>query len=419
MDNDAYKKALFRERTARESAEKILEEKSLELYNINKNLESLVEARTQELQEARKTAEEANKAKTDFLLKLSHEIRTPVTGIVGFSGMLKEQGSFSEETEGIVNGIYSCSALLDALMDDIYDFSDLKKKRIVMNKEPTKVRSIVRNIEAIMSTQAALKKLTLKVSVSDAIPEYVETDGKRLMQIIINLVNNAVKYTHKGSVSIVADFVNDEKLVIDVSDTGIGMSEESLEEVFNNFLQLDATSSGLGLGLSLVKTHIELLGGRITVDSEEGGGSTFSVELPAPRAQKTKRIERHDFKNIKSEPNILLVEDNMINTKILGAYLSEITKSFDHATDLTATRKLLGQNNYDLIVLDYFIEGGTAVDCLKLISPENTSVIVLTASNSEKIESDCIKNGADIFLTKPIRKDTFIENIKILLETDR
>ena len=343
MDNDAYKKALFREKTARESAEKILEEKSLELYNINKNLESLVEARTQELQEARKTAEEANKAKTDFLLKLSHEIRTPVTGIVGFSGMLKEQGSFSEETEGIVNGIYSCAALLDALMDDIYDFSDLKKKRIVMNKEPTKVRSIVRNIESIMSFQAVLKKLTLKVSVSDAIPEYVETDGKRLMQIIINLVNNAVKYTHKGSVSIIADFVNDEKLVINVSDTGIGMSEESLEEVFNNFLQLDATSSGLGLGLSLVKTHIELLGGRITVDSEEGGGSTFSVELPAPRAQKTKRIERHDFKNIKSEPNILLVEDNMINTKILGAYLSEITKSFDHATDLTATRKLLGK----------------------------------------------------------------------------
>lgn len=417
MDNEAYKKALVREKSARESAEKILEEKSLELYNINKNLESLVDARTQELKKAKEAAEDSDKAKTDFLLKLSHEIRTPVTGIVGFTEMLKEQGSFSAESEEIVSGIYSCAGLLEGLMDDIYDF-DLKEKSIFINVGPTKVRSIFRNIASIMSIQAVLKNITLKISVSDAIPEYVDTDGKRLTQIMLNLVNNAVKYTSKGTVSIVADYVNDEKLMMQVADTGIGMSEESLLEVFHNFLQVDANSSGLGLGLSLVKTHIELLGGRITVDSKEGDGSTFCVELPAARAQKVKTIERHEFKNIKSEPNILLVEDNMINTKILGAYLTEITKSFDHATDLTGTREFLNQNNYDLIILDYFIEGGTAIDCLRLVSPENTSVIVLSATNSKQIANDCIKNGADIFLTKPIRKDAFIENVKLLLETD-
>lgn len=259
------------------------------LHRLNANREALSKQNAQ-LQVAYREAEEATRLKSEFLSTMSHELRTPMNAIIGYSGILMEGigGEIDDEARDILGKVIISSEHLLALINHILDISKIEAGRFELKESVFSVRDMMDTWEQQIRVLATNKKLTLTGHTADDVPDAMLGDHARLTQIMINLLGNAVKFTDQGEINLTADW-EDEHLVLRVRDTGIGMPEEALDYIFDEFRQVDSTStrqhSGTGLGLSIVRKLVEVMDGKITVQSQPGEGSAFTVRLPLKIAE--------------------------------------------------------------------------------------------------------------------------------------
>ncbi len=358
-------------------------------------------------------ADESSRIKSAFIANMTHELRTPMNGVIGFSQLLKET-QLNPEQESYLGNLDKASHALLEIINDILDFSKLESGNIVINSVNVNHQEITHEIVSILHPIAIQKNIEIKYIIDENLPSYVLIDPLRLKQILINLINNAIKFTKEGNVTLhikeQGDFI-----LFEVSDTGIGIPPEQVNLIFQEFQQIEntyvKTQEGTGLGLSLVKKFVDLMDGYIEVDSEVGKGSKFSVFLPLIRGEepKNKAVIKEGELNIKVE-KILVVEDNKMNQLVIGSLLKKLEVPYEFADNGKEAVKICKNNTFDLILMDISMPILNGFDATKAIRKfdEKTPIICLSANVFSNDREKAIYAGMNDFLEKPIKKEKLV-----------
>lgn len=395
----------------------------------------------EDLIKAKNAAEMAAHAKAVFLANMSHEIRTPMNGIIGMAELLKRTPLNTEQKE-YVDIITASGENLLTVINDILDFSKIEAGKIVLESIPFSLKDEIRNVISILDFQAKKKGINLITEIDDEVPEYVKADPVRLKQVIINLVNNAIKFTDTGSVTlnVSCQEVNKKKRIVlfKVIDTGIGISEEGVQRLFKSFSQVDISITrkygGTGLGLAISKNLVELMNGEIGVESELGHGSTFWFTAKL-NAMTQDEIEEYKNKNEKEQVNsksvktrgynILLAEDNLINQKVASAHLKKFGHKVTIANNGIEAVDFFSKFRYDLILMDIQMpemDGIVAAQLIRDYEKENrnlerTPIIAMTANVMEEDIKKYMDQGMDGFIGKPFKADELKEIFNKYIES--
>ncbi|MDX2470910.1 MAG: response regulator [SAR324 cluster bacterium] len=383
-------------------------------------LEETIDKRTRELDEARRRAEAANDAKSQFLASMSHEIRTPMNAIIGLVDVTLET-ELSEDQKSWLKIVSSSSYSLLGLINDILDFAKIDAGKLELQAHSCMLKKTVESIFTTMEQQFNAKNLEFKMVIDPNVPEWVLCDELRIRQILINLVGNALKFTHKGEINVslenisVNPFGDTVTLEVCVSDTGIGIAPEKLNQIFESFSQVhDETGTdygGTGLGLSISKHLVHLMDGDIWVESVEGQGSKFyfTLTLGKSQAKPNPKIldELPDIKGVK----ILLVEDNLINQKLAIAILKKGEAEVKIAVNGKLALTDLALDDFDVVLMDIKMPVMNGWDsALAIRSGEsgvrdpNIPIIAMTANAFDEDKQKCFSVGMNDFLAKPIKK---------------
>lgn len=333
------------------------------LRSVNDELEHRVRERTRDLSLARDEATRASEAKSTFLATMSHEIRTPLNGITGMS-LLLEGTDLNEEQQDFTTSIRSASDTLMNIINDILDFSKIEAGAIDLERIPLDVNEVVESAAELIAPRASEKRLELACVVDASVPPGMMGDPTRLKQVMMNLLNNAVKFTERGEVvlSVTLTTLTDgaPAITFAVKDTGIGISREQMGRLFKSFSQVDASTTrrygGSGLGLVITKRFAELMGGDITVESVEGQGTTFKFTIPFEKAEVPQRQNLKDQMKAVAGKRVLLVDDNRTNLTILTTKLEHWgmrVTAFDASTDAMAAMPTV--ETYDICILDFLM----------------------------------------------------------------
>jgi len=378
------------------------------------------------------------KAKEQFLANMSHEIRTPINGIAGIAGLLSQNHNL-EEREMYLNAIKHSAENLKVIINDILDLSAIESGKLKFEKIGFNLTDIIPSLISTFTYQAKEKNIILNYEIDTKLNTILLGDPVRLNQILINLISNAVKFTHTGSVSIKCELEKQQAkeywVKITVRDTGVGIPPEKLNTIFESFSQADESVTrrygGTGLGLTIARQLVELKKGKIEVDSREHVGSTFTVHIPYPvdknnRAQKLKMDTRsQSINSFDGGLRVLLVEDNDINR----LYAKSILKNWKCKTDvaengLIAVEKLKN-NVYDVVLMDVQMPVMDGYDATKAIrnmqSPSNTVPIIALTANVTKNDVDkCLAAGMNDYLPKPFSPEDLyhklFEELKLIPE---
>jgi signal transduction histidine kinase/ActR/RegA family two-component response regulator len=420
-----WQRRLDRERSARKQAEKLLEDKSLELFKANQELrafaeglEKQVEIRTHELSAALESAKAATKAKSEFLATMSHEIRTPMNGVIGMTELLASS-PLSEEQAQHLSILKSCSHTLMALINDILDYSKIEAGKLELEQIAFEPKRLLDELLTLFSTQAADKNIELKLSASSHIPTRITGDPTRLRQVFFNLVSNALKFTQQGEIQI--HFGPDPEKQTDwlawVKDTGVGISKEGQAKLFQAFSQADSSITrqygGTGLGLAISSKLVQAMGGRLSVQSEQGKGSRFYFYFNAPQTQDhpqerpTQVISSED--KISSHLMLLLVEDNKINQMLATKLLEKMGLSVDLAENGQQAIDAMQTHFYDIVLMDMqmpIMDGLSATRYIRALGADihQPYIIALTANAFAEDQQACLEAGMNDFLSKPINQ---------------
>ncbi len=373
--------------------------------------------RESELAEAKHAAELSERTQASFLATISHEIRTPMNGIIGMSDLLNEADLGPEESLYVQTIQQSSQALL-TIINDILDFSKLQDGHLKINPVAFDLKSCLVEVMNLMRPQAAAKSLDLTLDCAKNLPQIVWGDDGRLRQILINVIGNAIKFTESGSVDITvntADLNSNSKLVISVTDTGIGIPADRIDKMFDQFQQADATTTrqfgGTGLGLAISRQLSRLMGGDITATSNLGIGSCFVIQVDCPSVNQSIKPSV----NLQAIPElgtleggtVLLAEDNPTNRLIVQKLLKDLPITLLIATDGQEAVEKVRSCVPDIILMDMSMpnmDGLAATRAIRKMPQKQPHIIALTANAHRSDYEACIRAGMDSFLTKPVRR---------------
>ena len=379
------------------------------------------------LRSAKEAAEAANQAKSEFLANMSHEIRTPMNAILGYSRILGERSQDPQQKE-YLNSIHASGRSLLMLINDILDLSKIEANKLELEYSIVEPRFIFDDVEKVFAQEAKHRGLEFVVNVSPGFPSLLLLDEPRIRQILLNLVGNAVKFTEQGSITVTVshEWTNPEHdrilFVISVADTGIGIHEGEIERIFGAFEQMTGQQQskygGTGLGLAITSRLVNMMGGRIRVDSVVGKGSTFTVELTdvevsAAGAMPTRAPETQHIAGLRFDPaSILIVDDAHLNRKLLRDYLTSYDFCLLEAENGQEAVKICSNEHPDLVLMDLrmpMLDGYEAATILKgRPETKNIPMIAVTAW-ATKEEKDRVTPVFDAFLTKPIDKIELVQ----------
>ncbi|MEA5488407.1 MULTISPECIES: response regulator [Pseudanabaena] len=396
----------------------------------------------EDLRKAKDEAEEAVRTKAAFLAMMSHEIRTPINGVIGMTQLLAGTDLNNEQNK-FVRTIQVSGEMLLSVINDILDFSKIESGKLELESVALDVRALVRDIYDVQLSKAKEKSLKFEVSMHTYVPPFIVGDVTRLRQILLNLVSNALKFTDTGSVRIGVRLASDQvpnpdqpfQLLFSVTDTGIGITDEQRQRLFQPFSQATATTArkygGTGLGLVICKNLVETMGGKIQVESKTNQGSTFSFTITTQIAKERPSYTLQDAMNKSISTGsrlgdrvplkILIAEDNLINQELAMAMLIKMGYQPDVVDNGLAVLEALQVNRYDLLLLDVQMP---EMDGLETASHlvnhwhdlhtgyERPTIIAMTASAMQGDREMCLRAGMDDYISKPIMMDSLQRTIE-------
>ncbi|MEP3889801.1 MAG: ATP-binding protein [Hellea sp.] len=402
--------------------------------------DELVEYQKQELELQKSKAVQASKSKSEFLANMSHEIRTPMNGVMGMAQVLMRAELPKKETQ-YAGLIYESGSALMTILNDILDFSKIEAGRLELDPARFDLTETLKGVNALMHNSAKEKGIDLSLNIQRGIETHLIGDAGRIRQILINLIGNAIKFTHEGGVFIHASthiLNNNNRLNITIQDTGIGISKEHLETIFEKFNQADGSITrvfgGTGLGLSITKSLIDAMGGTINVTSELGKGSTFVLTLPLSVASDN-HLTLHNPHSVTSAQNrqretpatsvktnkvkILVADDNETNLRCINDLLAHIGYQVDAVTNGQMAYNAAKASQYDLILMDMAMPVMDGLESLKAIRAYEASqgksavpIVVVTGHALIGDKEAFLNMGFDGYVSKPIESQQILEAIK-------
>ena len=385
-------------------------------------------SKSQALSDALKTAEEASKAKTVFLSAMSHEIRTPMNAIIGLDNLALHEPDISETTRSYLEKIGTSAQHLLGLINDILDMSRIESGRMVIRNEEFSFPKMIEQINTIFGGQCNDKKLEYNCHINGHLGEYYIGDSIKLRQVLINILGNAVKFTPEGGkvdliVEKTADFDKKSAIKFTIKDTGIGMSKDYLPKIFEAFSQEDSTATNKygssGLGMAITKNIIEMMNGKIEVDSEKGKGTTFTVTVTLMNSDK-KDSNADDVEIKTQDMNVLVIDDDAIacdHAKLVlekAGIATEIVMSGKEAIERVKLRHAR-REPYNLIIVDLHMPEMNGVEVTRQIREiigNETAIIILTAYNWDDVMEEALAAGVDSFIAKPLFSGSLLEEFK-------
>lgn len=391
-----------------------------QMQNQNKLLEVQVQKRTKELERAKEKAEAVSKSRSEFLANMSHEIRTPMNGVLGTLELLRLT-ALDEKQSNYIEMAYQSGDYLLRLLNDILDLSKYEAGKINIENNSFNLHMAINGVIDMFSSQSTAKGVGLAANYTDGVPEWVSADNTRLLQVLINLVGNALKFTNVGfvtiNVSVVEKCDRNYAIRFAVEDSGIGISADAQKRIFNSFEQADSSTTrkygGTGLGLSLSQRLIGLMGGEIGVESKEGEGSVFWFTINLNKVDEpVEKIEQSDqaevllsFSGQNGGGRVLVVEDNPVNQQITKGMLESFGLQVDVVNHGGEVLSALGAQPYDIVLMDVHmpvVNGYEATRLLRNSSFKDIPVIALTADVMKDDIDACFLSGMNDYLCKPI-----------------
>ncbi len=378
-----------------------------------------------------KQAKLDSEAKSRFLSHMSHEIRTPLNGIVGATDLLSNTGLNSEQRNAMYH-IKNSAILLRQLVNDVLDISKIEQGKIDLHIADFDLATLVSEVDLAFRTQAEEKNLRFYCVIAEDCPTLLIGDALHIKQVILNLVGNAIKFTKQGAVDLLIKQVGGDAvtLLISVKDTGIGIKQAKLSKIFESFTQADASITGqyggTGLGTTIAKNLVELMGGKIEVRSEVGVGSEFTVQITLDK--QSKPVENNSLVNnvvsftaytgkLKKQ-SILIADDNLTNRYILNALLTQAGYVVHEADDGDKALDMLEVMSFDLMMLDLNmpkLSGLQVIDIHKRLSQKTIPSVIVTADATLETKQKCLDAGVNSILTKPYDTAKLLDTVKLLI----
>ena len=391
-------------------------------------LNSFINKTNFEKEQAEKIVErEANKAKSEFLANMSHEIRTPINGIYGMVSMLQDSGLNEEQVDYLKYAKASCE-VLNNIVNDLFDMVMIKSDKITLDNRPYSPEELVRASVANLAPRIKVKDIKTEISIDESVPTYVIGDRNRIAQILNNLLSNAWKFTSTGSISVECRRIpaeGGEKLFFSVKDTGIGIPEDRIATVFDQFAQVDSSLKkqyrGVGLGLTICKSLVTMMGGRIDVHlNKPEPGTTFSFELPLLLPEENWNKSVNDYESIPADflagKSVLCAEDNEVNLKYITALLAKKRAKVMTASDGKSALAIMDKNDFDIVLLDIRMPVMDGIETIRSIRASEagntgyTPAIAVTTYTMKQNKESIMSNGFDGYLQKPFSEaDMMIE----------